>query len=193
MAQKRLPFSETELLSGLLANCPAAFTYLYDRYGRVLLGHIQTMIPNHGLAEDVLQNVFVKIHLRVPSYDPLKSQLFTWMMAVTRNECRDVLRSRGYRDHVQLTEGLSEACFAQAQAHEPYQRLDAQELQRVVQDLPLGTRNLVALSYLYGFSHREIAELLALPLGTVKTNLRKAYRCLRERLEAQAYACDPRG
>lgn len=174
--------SDTELASGLVENHPAAFAYLYERYGRVLLKHIKGVIPDHGLAEDVLQNVFMKIHLHASSYNPQKGRLFSWLMTVARNECLDTVRSKTYRDQVRLTGGLTPACFKHAQ--NPYQMVDTGEIRRVVHRLPLELRNPVALSYFYGFSHREIAVLLRLPLGTVKTNIRRAYRCLQALLEA---------
>ena len=76
---------ETELVMLLKQKSKVAFNYLYDNYSRALYGIILKIVETEEVAEDILQDVFVKIWNRIDSYDASKGKLFTWLLNVARN------------------------------------------------------------------------------------------------------------
>ncbi len=90
-------YTETDLILLLRQREQSAFSYLYDNYSGALYGIILSIVPDKELANDVLQEVFVKIWRQVDSYDASKGRLFTWMMNIARNASIDMLRSKGYQ------------------------------------------------------------------------------------------------
>jgi RNA polymerase sigma factor (sigma-70 family) len=90
-------YSEEDLVALLKSGDESAFSYLYDHYSGALNGIIFRMINDTGLAEDILQEAFVKIWNNFSSYDPSKGRLFTWMLNITRNLAIDTIRSKGYK------------------------------------------------------------------------------------------------
>ncbi len=153
-----------------------AFSYLYDNYSGALFGIIQAIVTDRETAADVLQNVFVNIWRRIESYDEMKGRLFTWMLNIARNAAIDELRSRGYRDS-KKTGPLPEKDELVAGVSGP--ALDDVGLKRVLGKLKAESKLLIDLSYFQGFTHEEIAKMLGIPLGTVKTRIRSALIQLR--------------
>ena len=74
----------------------SAFEYLYDHYSGALLGVISRIIKREELAEEILQDVFLKVWDRIGSYDPSKGKLFTWMLNIARNQAIDKTRSKEF-------------------------------------------------------------------------------------------------
>jgi RNA polymerase sigma-70 factor (ECF subfamily) len=157
-----------------------AFGYLYDNYSGALMGVINSIITDREAANDVLQNVFVNIWRKIESYDASKGRLFTWMLNIARNAAIDEIRSKGYRDtrknipvadHPELT-GFSTETVIQDIG-----------LKKVLGKLKNEWRVLIDLSYFQGFTHEEIAKMMELPLGTVKTRIRSALAQLRTTIE----------
>jgi len=90
-------YNEEELVLLLLNQDQAAFSYLYDNYAGALNNVILRMVQEQQLAEDILQEVFIKIWNNIKQYDSSKGRLFTWMINITRNLTIDTLRSKGYK------------------------------------------------------------------------------------------------
>ena len=156
-----------------------SFGYLYDNYSGALFGVIIAIIADPETARDVLQEAFVNIWRKIESYDPTKGRLFTWMMNVARNAAIDKVRSKGYQDsiknypiseNVDTSSNIGSATFAQ---------LNDVGLKKVLSKLKEESRVLIDLSYFQGYTHEEIAKILNIPLGTVKTRIRSALIHLR--------------
>lgn len=92
-----IKYSEEELIQLLKTGDESAFSYLYDHYSGALFGVIFKIIGDQPLAEDILQEAFVKIWNNFSSYDSSKGRLFTWMLNITRNLTIDTLRSKSYK------------------------------------------------------------------------------------------------
>ena len=170
-------YPEEELVQLLKQQDYAAFVYLYDRYAAAVNGVILTIMPDQDLAADILQEVFVKIWRQMQSYDPAKGRLFTWMHQIARNTAIDATRSRQWRnrrDYKPLT--LEDARLPDSSSP---QYLDV-DLRKSVQVLKEDHKILVELSYFQGYTQAEIAEMLKIPLGTVKTRLRGAISRLKQ-------------
>jgi RNA polymerase sigma-70 factor (ECF subfamily) len=134
-------------------------------------------VNDEELANDVLQEVFVKIWKQIDSYDSSKGRLFTWMLNIARNASIDMVRSKGFQNSQQNRE-LTEEVYSAGGSSET--RTDQIGLRKLVYNLKEEYRVLVELSYFQGYTQDEIAKMLKMPLGTVKTRLRTALIQLRE-------------
>ncbi|MFP5042104.1 RNA polymerase sigma factor [Parasediminibacterium sp. JCM 36343] len=169
-------YSETELVLLLKQRSHTAYGYLYDNYGGALLSVIHNIVADIELANDVLQEVFVKIWRQIESYDDTKGRLFTWMLNISRNASIDTVRSKGYQNSQQNSE-LTEATFDAGGTTQL--QTDVIGLRKVVHQLKEDYKVLVELAYFQGYTQDEISKILNIPLGTVKTRLRNALIQLR--------------
>lgn len=170
-------YSETELVTLLKQRNAKAFEYLYDNYSPALYTVILSMHTDKEFANDILQEVFIKIWRQIQSYDEMKGRLFTWMINLTRNASIDVLRSKDFRNNKQNRE-LTE--FVYASAGSTSININEIGLRKLVSKLKDEHKVLVDLAYFQGFTHEEISKTLNMPLGTVKTRLRSALITLRQ-------------
>ena len=170
-------YSEPELVRLLRQRSSHAFSYLYDNYSGALHSIILNIVNEEELANDVLQEVFVKIWRQIESYDSSKGRLFTWMLNIARNASIDTVRSKGYQNSRQNRE-LTEDVYTAGGTSE--MRTDHIGLKKLVYSLKVEYKVLVELSYFQGYTQDEIAKMLNIPLGTVKTRLRTALIQLRE-------------
>lgn len=173
----RLKYSEEELLLLLQTRQESAFEYLYDNYSSALYGVLLAVLRDSDHANDLLQEVFVKIWRKMDSYDSSRGRLFTWMLNIARNSAIDFIRSKEHKDANQNQE-LSESVYnsvADTSSPEDYIGLKA-----MVSTLKDDFRVLIDLAYYKGYTHEEIASELGIPTGTVKTRLRAAVLQLRK-------------
>jgi len=173
-------YTESELVQLLKQRQQHAFSYLYDHYSGALLSVIAGIVPDAALAEDVLQDVFVKIWRQIESYDATKGRLFTWMLNIARNASIDTLRSKGFqnsRQNREMTENVYDAAGTVST------NTDVMGLRKVVHQLKPEYKVLIELSYFEGFTQDEISKMLDIPLGTVKTRLRTALMQLKQQLK----------
>jgi RNA polymerase sigma-70 factor (ECF subfamily) len=145
-----------------------AYSYLYDNYSKALFCIILQIIPQQELAEDVLQDVFVKIWQNIDSYDVSKGRLFTWMLNIARNQAIDRVRSKEFNKRSKTSE-LKENVYDLKAVQSKITDIG---LQKTMETLPVESRKLLELAYFQGYTQEEIAKLLNLPLGTVKTRIR---------------------
>jgi RNA polymerase sigma factor (sigma-70 family) len=169
-------YSESELVLLLKQRQQSAFSYLYDNYSGALLSVIVGVVADTELANDVLQEVFIKIWRQIESYDDTKGRLFTWMLNVARNASIDTVRSKGYQNSKQNRE-LTEATYDAGGTTQI--QTDQMGLRKVVHQLKEEYKVLVELAYFQGFTQDEISKILNIPLGTIKTRLRTALIQLR--------------
>jgi len=160
-----------------------AFAFLYDNYAGALYSIIKQIITdNNELASDVLQEVFINIWRKIESYDQTKGRLFTWMLNIARNASIDMLRSKGYQNS-QKNQELPDNVYKGIVSQTTQQNVDNIGLKKVLEKLKPEHRVLVELAYFKGFTHEEIAGIMSIPLGTVKTRIRNALLQLREYLK----------
>ena len=172
-----LKYNEAELVGMLKQRTQAAFNYLYDNYSASLYTIIISILQDKEQANDVLQEVFIKIWRQIEQYDSGKGRLFTWMSNISRNASIDTLRSKSYNSQKQnreLTENVSNMV-------DPVNiETDKIGLKKVVTTLKDDHKVLIELAYFQGYTQDEISKILNIPLGTVKTRLRSALISLRE-------------
>lgn len=174
--------TQEELLPSLLRKEERAFTQLYDMYSKSLFSIITNLIKDREEAEDVLQEVFVKIWKNIDTYNQSKGRLYTWMLNITRNTAIDKLRSKGYNNS---QKNLSSDNFVHLldDSNKLTNKIDSIGLRDFVNKLKPKCIQLIDLLFFKGFTQQEASEELVIPLGTVKTQNRMCMNDLRNFLK----------
>ncbi len=177
---KKISLSEEELVNGLKSQDTAAMEALFSMYSGALLGVISRIVVQTEVAEDVLQETFVKIWNSASGYDPSKGRLFTWMMNIARNLSIDKLRSKDYKNSNKNQDIENNVDFIDEQKKVTF-NADTLGLKDLVTDLKPDFKDVLDMVYFKGYTHVEAAEELNIPLGTVKTRVRMAILELRKK------------
>ncbi len=174
--------TQEELLPLLLRKEERAFTLLYDMYSKSLFSIITNLVSDREEAEDVLQEVFVKIWKNIDSYHQSKGRLYTWMLNIARNTAIDKLRSKGFNNS---QKNLSADNFVHLleDSNRLTQKIDSIGLKEFVNKLKPKCIQLIDLLFFKGYTQQEASEELAIPLGTVKTQNRMCINDLRNFLK----------
>ncbi len=175
-------YEEEELVALLRNRDQQAFGYLYDNYSAALNGVIFKMVEDKELAEDILQEAFLKIWNNFSSYDNSKGRLFTWMLNITRNLTIDTIRSKGYKKQQKIQNNENSVNnFADNSSN--IERFDSLGIRKHLASLKIEQKSILDLAYFSGLTQDEISKTLNIPLGTVKTRMRTAILELRKLLE----------
>lgn len=158
-----------------------AFGDLYQRYARAVLGLALRRLGDRGQAEDALQEAFASIWRAARSYKPERGPVAPWLYAVARNAIADRGRAR--------TDLPAEIPDAASEEEGPPERAErswvSYRVHRAMEELPETERTVLELAYWSGLSQSEIADFLAIPLGTVKTRTRSGLHRLAEELDGE--------
>lgn len=177
---------DEELLQRITAGDPEAVRQLYARHGRLVYGLALTLTRDASTAEEICQDVFLKVWEKAGTYRPDKGKVVTWLARIARNRAIDSLRSRRLREADPAPgpeePGAPTAGPSSDPAEQLWQHLESQAVRDAVASLPPGQRRVLTLAFFRGLTHRQIAEQLGEPLGTVKTRIRDAMLKLRSRL-----------
>ena len=158
----------------------AAFAQLYERTSAKLFGIVLRILKDRARSEDVLQDVYLKVWRRAGSYDRRQGRPVTWLAAVARNRAIDVVRAA--RPTQTLDDPGDEEDVFNASEARTARDLDPGELESLrvcLGEITEEDRNLILLAYYEGYSREELAERFAMPIGTVKTRLRRGLQRLR--------------
>jgi RNA polymerase sigma-70 factor (ECF subfamily) len=183
------PEPDASLLQRIAARDAAAVGDLYDRYSRLLFGLIMRILRNRSDAEEVLQEVFVRVWTHAEQYDATLGAPGPWLVRVARNRAIDRLRAR--RPSADVGPGADDGPAAAAAVAgtdaSPEAAASAARTGEAVRGalatLPAEQRVLIEAAFFEGFTHSELAARFGLPLGTVKTRVRAGMSALRSRLE----------
>ena len=170
-----------ELLALLRARDQKGLSYLYDHYAPALMGIIIRILSSPKLGEEVLQQTLLKVWDKIETYDENKSTLFTWMSQIARNSAIDQRRLKRF-EHGKITDSLDLAVHNKKESNTDTAKIDVEKLLKGLEEK---YRTVLDCVYLQGYSHSEASEKLNLPIGTVKTRLRKAILQLREELKVE--------
>lgn len=187
MAQHEL--TDEDLLQRAGQGDSRAFDALYDRLSPRLFGLMRQMMHDEKEAEDVLQDGFVQLWDRASSFDPARSKAITWASMIFRNKAIDRMRALGRRGRLMEAAALESATLDASQigADEEVQASERSEIVRAaLSELPAEQRRLIELAFLKGLTHHVISDSLDMPLGTVKTNIRRGLLRLRDLLKGGA-------
>jgi RNA polymerase sigma-70 factor, ECF subfamily len=174
---------ERELIVRLQHRDPQALAELYDRYGRLAYSLVLRVVRDQAIAEDLVQETFLRVWNRVHSLDSEKGSIGPWLLAIARNRAIDYLRSSAGRersavefdetDHARLYCDMEAGILISEQARRVKVAMDK---------LPPNHRTVVELAYFEGLSQSEMAATMGQPLGTIKTWVRSALQSLRDEL-----------
>ncbi|MFN8335284.1 MAG: sigma-70 family RNA polymerase sigma factor [Cyclobacteriaceae bacterium] len=165
-------------MASLRSKDKRALEYLYDNYSGALYGAVYRIVRKEEVAEEVLQDVFLKIWNRIDNYDPAKGRLFTWMLNLAKNQAIDKTRSKEI-SRENKTGGIENYVSDVKTGEFAEQQVDSIGLKEVLTSLPEDQRFVVDHLYLRGYTQAELADEFNIPLGTVKTRLRIAMKQLR--------------
>ncbi|MEN7551005.1 sigma-70 family RNA polymerase sigma factor [Rapidithrix thailandica] len=167
-----------ELVALLQARNKAAFNYLYDHYSGALYGVILRIVQKQDIAEEVLQDVFLKIWNKIDTYDSQKGRLFTWMLNVSRNLAIDKVRSKELRNE-RKTDEMENNVYSYEHKSQVHQSIDSIGIKEQLDKLREEERTVLEYVYFKGYTQSELSKEKQIPLGTVKTRLRMAIKNLR--------------
>jgi len=169
---------QEKLIKELLKKDDKSFTLLYDNYSKSLYGVIFNLIKNREEAEDILQEVFVKIWNNIETYNESKGRLYTWMLNIARNSTIDKLRSKGYNNS-QKNLQADNFVYMMEDSSRTINKIDAIGIKEFVKKLKPKCIQIIELLFFQGFTQQEASEELQIPLGTVKTQNRNCMNDLR--------------
>ncbi|AWA30527.1 RNA polymerase subunit sigma-70 [Flavobacterium magnum] len=174
--------TQEELLPLVLKKDERAFTLLYDMYSKNLYGVIYNLVRDREEAEDVLQEVFVKIWKNIETYNESKGRFFTWILNIARNTTIDKLRSKGFNNS---RKNLSADNFVHLldDSNKLSNRIDTIGIREFVKKLKPKCIQIIDLLFFKGYTQQEASEELEIPLGTVKTQNRNCMNDLRNFLQ----------
>jgi RNA polymerase sigma-70 factor (ECF subfamily) len=174
--------ADSDLVGRVAQGDRSAFLALYDRHAARVYALAARMLGDRASAEEVTQDSFLKLWTRARAFTPTRGTLVSWLLAITRNNALDRIRLESRRP------ALAEASLFDLEDGRP--DLEApgsgseearwRSLRFALAELPDGQRQVIELAYYHGLTHSQMAEVLGLPLGTVKTRVRLGMERLRE-------------
>jgi RNA polymerase sigma-70 factor (ECF subfamily) len=181
--------TDGRLLQRIASRDTAALAELYDRHSRLLFGLILRIVRDRGEAEDLLLEAFVRVWTRAETYDAQVGGPLPWIVRVARNCAIDRLRARRVRATVDApaidVAAIEAAPVMDIQTPETTVLMseERQTLTDALVGLPTDQRQLIEAAFFEGYTHSELADRFALPLGTVKPRIRAGMIAMRKRLE----------
>ncbi|WP_207428510.1 RNA polymerase sigma factor [Pedobacter sp. SYSU D00535] len=177
--RNKISLAEPELIKAIRDREKLGAEALYDMYSSSLYGVIYRTIQDEELAEDLLQETFVKIWNSFSQFDETKGRLFTWMINIARNVAIDKTRSKDYRNTARNQDIENSVNLVDAERNTTLNP-ETLGVKDMVENLKPESKAVLDLVYFKGYTHVEAAEELGLPLGTVKTRIRIAISTLRK-------------
>ena len=174
---------ESALIARLQRRDPQALAELYDRYGKLAYSLVLRVVRDNAIAEDLVQETFLRVWNRVHSVDPDKGSVGPWLLAIARHRAIDYLRSSAGRERraVEFDE-IDHAPLYREMEAEILVSDQARRVKVAMDKLAPNYRAVMELAYFEGLSQTEMAAKMGQPLGTIKTWVRTALQSLRDDL-----------
>lgn len=177
--------SDERLLADFIAGDQGAFRSLVERYSPELFRFVSRFTRNVAVAEDVIQETFVQVYQSAGGFE-VGRRLRPWLFTIAANKARDQLRARSRKREVPIASGggsedsetASYLDFLADDELAPHQVMEENETRQrvkmIIDRMPENLREVLVLGYYQRFAYKEIAEILSIPLGTVKSRLHAA-------------------
>jgi RNA polymerase sigma-70 factor, ECF subfamily len=179
--------ADQDLISLVRERDAHAFATLYDRHAHAAYSLAYRMIGERQAAEDLVQDAFFKLWRGASSYRPERGNVRSWLLAIVHNQAIDQIRSSASRRRTQERVEASAPRFQPSEAFaESWRNARRDQIREALRSLPEEQLRVLELSYFGGYKHVEIAELLGIPLGTVKGRMRLGLQKLRGLLLLEA-------
>ncbi|HLH01196.1 MAG TPA: sigma-70 family RNA polymerase sigma factor [Bryobacteraceae bacterium] len=178
MPRKQTP--DSEIVEKLRARDPEGIAAAYDRYGRIAYSIFLRITHDNAAAEDLVQELFLRVWNRARDFDASKGSLSVWILSIARNIGIDYARSAQsrFQNRLRPLDQTDPLAFSY-QSKEPELFENAKSIREALSELTANQRQVLELAYFEGFSQSEIARKLQQPLGTVKSWMRSALGRLR--------------
>jgi RNA polymerase sigma-70 factor, ECF subfamily len=184
-----LLYADEDLISLAATSDAGAFAALYDRHARAAYSLAYRMMGEKQAAEDIAQEAFIKVWHSAESYRAERGSVRTWILSIVHNRGIDQLRSiasrRRMQDKVEVSGPRSQPSEAFSETWRNSQR---EQVREALGALPQEQLKILELAYYSGYTHVEIAELLGLPLGTVKGRMRLGLKKMKEHFDSEGVA-----
>src|SRR5947209_5052039 len=184
-----VPVSDQELVARVTTGDSNALDEIYLRHSRPVYSLILHIVRDPSTAEDVTQEVFLKLWRQSDSYRPERGALSSWLLSVAHNRAIDVVRRRRLREEYHLPETQDVGDLVADGVLDPGEAAGIADMavivRRALQQIPEAQRRAIEMAFFQGKTHVEISEELGEPLGTAKTRIRLGMRKLRSLLEAE--------
>lgn len=177
--------ADEDLMPLVARKDPSAFEVFYDRHGAAAYSLAHRIVGNPAMAEDVTQEAFLSIWRSEAGFDRTRGSVRAWALGIVRNRAIDALRresSRAPRLDFDDDAALERRPAAERTEEEALRRETARSLRGALDELPNEQSKVIELAYYGGFTHSEIAEMLSMPLGTVKGRMRLGLEKIRAHL-----------
>ncbi len=175
---------QEQLVSQLREKQADAFTYLYDNYSGAIYGAIFRIINDEDVAQEVLQDAFMKFWDKIDQYDSSKGRFFTWMINISRNLAIDKLRSKEMK-RAGKTNNIETYVTNIERERLHHLNVDGIGLKETLSSLREEEKTILELVYFKGYTQSEISDEFDIPLGTVKTRLRMGLKNIRKVLQVE--------
>ncbi len=169
---------ESQIVSLLQKRDKQAVSIIYDNYAPALFGVILRIVKTQENAEEVLQNVLLKVWNNSTSYDATKGRLYTWLLNISRNAAIDFTRTVKFKSS-KNTDAFNPDMFNDNAAFGASSTPKDIGLEKMINGLDQKYKELIDLVYFNQYTQSEVSQELNIPLGTVKSRLRKALSELR--------------
>jgi len=175
----------SDALGAILTACArgdeAQFAKLYDATAPRLFGLIRKIVRDPAQSEEVVQEVYLQIWRQCTRFDPSAGSALAWMMTIAHRRAVDRVRSaQAQTDRETTYDARQQAVPYDTTAEDAHRELDAERVRRALRSLTPAQRSAIDLAYFGGYTHREVAALLDLPMGTAKTRIRDGLIRLRD-------------
>jgi RNA polymerase sigma-70 factor (ECF subfamily) len=157
-----------------------ALRTIYDAEAPKMLGVAIRLLRRRALAEEAVHDTFMQIWQRASSFDPARGEARTWVYAILRNRALNILRGETRTDLVEDFEPMGLVSEDESPESSALRLSDASSLKRCLDVLEPVRREAILLAYVHGLSHGELAGRLGVPLGTMKSWIRRSLLSLRE-------------
>ncbi|TFD66772.1 sigma-70 family RNA polymerase sigma factor [Cryobacterium ruanii] len=177
------PATKEELLGRVAHGDQSAFGELYDQIAPRVLGLVKRLLVDHAQSEEVTQEIFLEVWQSASRYEPTRGGASTWILTMAHRRAVDRIRSSQAGRDRDAKIGIRDLAVAYDHVVETVEvRIEHERVEKAMTRLTQLQRQAVSLAYYGGFSHSEVAEMLHIPLGTVKTRLRDGLIRLRDEL-----------
>ncbi len=180
LSAERSPLSDSALVAAARKGDMKAFERLYRLHSGKVMGLCLRMTRRRDVAEDCVQQTFIRAWRSLAAFEG-RSAFGTWLHRIAVNEVLTFQRNHGTRAESD-SEAVEDAQDAPVESPREYDSGEVMDVERALATLPPGSRHVVVLQTVYGYSHEEVADMLGIAVGTCKAQLHRGRRLLRERM-----------
>jgi RNA polymerase sigma-70 factor, ECF subfamily len=168
---------------------PEALSELYDRYNRLVFSLALNLVNDYATAEDITLDVFTRVWEKAKTYRAEQAKVSTWLISIARYRSIDVLRQQNSRPEQHSISWAEVSARPLLDPNDPEEvtelSMRQERIRAAMSQLSEDQKQVLGLAYFKGCTHRQIAEVLGQPLGTVKTRIRSAMQKLRQILQGE--------